>query len=234
MSVIELKDVKKNYILGDGSLYPALKGIDLIIEQKEFLTIMGPSGSGKSTMLHILGCLDKPSSGTYILNGKNVANKKDDELSQIRNENIGFVFQSFNLLPKLTVLENVMMPFLYSEVPKKERKKIAIEALENVGIADKAKSKPNQISGGQVQRVAIARSLVMNPAIILADEPTGNLDTKTGDQVMKILQDINAKGSTIIVITHERHIAKQGSRTVVLMDGLIKDKDYDFQTKYYD
>ncbi|MCA9385521.1 ABC transporter ATP-binding protein [Candidatus Dojkabacteria bacterium] len=219
--LISLKNIHKSYTIGSGS-YLALKGVNLQIEKSEFVAIMGPSGSGKSTMLHILGCLDTPSEGTYHLNGKNVGTLNDNELSTIRNSQIGFVFQSFNLLPKFSVLDNTMLPFLYSDVPKNERKKRAVESLEKVGLGSKLDNKPNQLSGGQIQRVAIARSLVMKPNIILADEPTGNLDTKTGDEVMDIFSRIHSEEkATIIVITHEPEIAEYTDRTIMLKDGLI-------------
>ncbi|MBD3362815.1 ATP-binding cassette domain-containing protein [Candidatus Dojkabacteria bacterium] len=223
MKLIELQDLKKTYITGDTS-YEALKGIDLIVRKGDFISIMGPSGSGKSTMLHILGCLDVPTEGKYLLDGIDIRKLDDDELSGIRNERIGFVFQAFNLLPKISVLDNVMLPFLYSHVSKKEWKHRAIDVLKKVGLEDKLKNKPNQLSGGQVQRVAIARSLVMDPSIILADEPTGNLDTKTGGQVMEIFETIHDEGKTIVIITHENHIAKYANETVYLKDGLIEDR----------
>jgi putative ABC transport system ATP-binding protein len=223
MHLIELKDITKKYPIGD-SYYLALRDVDIKVDRGEFVSIMGPSGSGKSTVLHILGCLDVPTSGTYILDGQSVGELSQNELSKIRNSKIGFVFQSFNLLPKLTLLENVMLPFLYSDVPKSEQKERAINALKKVSIAEKMNNRPNQISGGQVQRVAIARSLVMNPSIILADEPTGNLDTKTGEQVMDIFKQINDEGNTIVLITHEPEIAAKTQRSIFIKDGIIVEK----------
>lgn len=217
-----MQKVIKQYTVGEDK-FLALKGIDMKVQKGEFVSIMGPSGSGKSTMLHILGCLDIPSHGKYLLDGKNIAKLSDDELSKIRNEKIGFVFQSFNLLPKFTVLDNVLLPFLYSPIKNGVRKKIAMEVLEKVGLADKARNMPNQISGGQKQRVAIARSLVMNPSIILADEPTGNLDTKTGDQVMEVVEKVHKEGATIILITHEPEIGAYADRIVNIRDGLVVD-----------
>lgn len=199
----------------------ALKGISFKIDKGEFVAIMGPSGSGKSTTMHILGALDKQTSGSFILNGKDVGKLKDEELSGIRNKEIGFVFQSFNLLPRYTVLENTLLPFLYSEVPQKERMERALDALKKVGLTDKKDNKSNQLSGGQIQRTAIARSLVMRPSIILADEPTGNLDSTTSHEIMEVFKSINEAGNTIILITHEDDIAKYAKRVIRLKDGLV-------------
>ena len=199
----------------------ALKGISFKIDKGEFVAIMGPSGSGKSTTMHILGALDKQTSGSFILNGKDVGKLKDEELSGIRNKEIGFVFQSFNLLPRYTVLENTLLPFLYSNVPLKERMDRALDALKKVGLTDKKDNKSNQLSGGQIQRTAIARSLVMKPSIILADEPTGNLDSTTSHEIMEVFKSINEAGNTIILITHEDDIAKYAKRVIRLKDGLV-------------
>jgi putative ABC transport system ATP-binding protein len=219
--LIKLQDVKKYYLLGDGSHYQALNGITLSINKGEFVAIMGPSGSGKSTLMHILGVLDVPTSGKYFFEGKNVGTYSDDELAEIRNREIGFVFQTFNLLPRTTVFKNVERPMLYANISREEREERVMEALEQVDLSDKAQSLSNRISGGQVQRVAIARALVMNPSILLADEPTGNLDTKTSLGIMKFIKDLNDKGRTIIVITHEEDIAKFAKRRIKLVDGKI-------------
>lgn len=218
---IELKDVEKKYLLGDGTYYHALNGIDLKIKQGEFVAIMGPSGSGKSTMMHILGALDTPSSGSLYFKGKNIGNLSDDELAGIRNREIGFVFQSFNLLPRTTVFKNVERPMMYANIEKQEREKRVIEALRLVELEDKAQNLSNRISGGQIQRVAIARAIIMNPSLILADEPTGNLDTKTAHSIMQFFKGLNEKGHTIIVITHEDDIARFAKRKIRLVDGKI-------------
>lgn len=221
MSIIKLENIKKEYVIGE-STFMALKGVDLEINKGEFATIMGPSGSGKSTLLQILGCLDNASSGKYLLDGKDVTKISDNELSEVRNRKIGFVFQAFNLLPRLSVYENVCLPFVYSDLPTKERDKRAMEALEKVDLTEKMKNKPNQLSGGQRQRVAIARSLVMNPSMILADEPTGNLDSKTGVQIIEIFKKLHKEGATIVMITHEPEIGAIGSKQVHIKDGLIE------------
>jgi putative ABC transport system ATP-binding protein len=220
MEIIRLEEIKKNYIIGETD-YPALKGISFSINKGEFVALMGPSGSGKSTTMHIIGCLDVPTSGKYILNQKNVSEMTDTELAHVRNQEIGFVFQAFNLLPRLSVLENIMLPFSYSLIPIKDKKIRAMEALEAVGLTDKMNNRPNQLSGGQIQRTAIARSLVMKPSIILADEPTGNLDSKTSYEVMNTLVDIHKQGNTVIIVTHEDDIAKYSERTIRLKDGLL-------------
>lgn len=218
--MIELKDVVKIYKTGDINL-TALKSISLEVKNGEFTSIMGPSGSGKSTLMNILGCLDRMDSGTYILNGKNVSYLTGTELAHIRNEEIGFVFQAFNLLPRMTILENVELPMVYAGVTRKERREKALVALENVGLLDRIKHRPNEISGGQRQRVAIARAIVNKPAVIMADEPTGNLDTKSSISIMKIFQELNNEGSTIILVTHEEQIAQYTKRIIKCRDGEI-------------
>ena len=218
---IFLDHVTKKYHLTGQEYYQALNGITLTIHEGEFVTIMGPSGSGKSTTMHIIGALDTPSSGKYSFKGKDISLYTPDELAEIRNKEIGFVFQSFNLLPRTTVLKNVERPMVYAGVPQKERTRRALAALELVNIADKANNLSNQLSGGQIQRVAIARALVMNPSLILADEPTGNLDSQTSHEIMDFLAELNHKGHTIVLITHEDDIAAYARRTVRLKDGLV-------------
>lgn len=223
--MIEVSNVVKRYVTGEID-FTALKSINLKIEKGEFTSIMGPSGSGKSTMMNILGLLDRMNSGIYILNNQNVSNLTDNELAHIRNKEIGFVFQAFNLLPRMTVLENVELPMAYAGVSKKERRERALIALDKVGLSDRVKHKPNEISGGQKQRVAIARAIVNTPAVIMADEPTGNLDTKSSVEIMKIFQDLNNEGATVIMVTHEPDIAKHTKRVVRFRDGEIVD-DYE-------
>ena len=218
--LIKIKDLKKKYIMGEIEV-EALKGVNLNIKENEFVSIMGPSGSGKSTLMNILGCLDIPSSGDYIFDAVNVATLDDDELSEIRNRKIGFIFQTFNLLPKLNALQNVELPLVYAGKDKAERKKLAYEALAKMGLEERAHHKPNELSGGQRQRVAIARALVTKPGIILADEPTGNLDSKTGVEIMSIFRELHQEGNTIILITHEPEIAEYADRGIVIKDGLI-------------
>ncbi|MBL6904307.1 MAG: ABC transporter ATP-binding protein [Pseudomonadales bacterium] len=221
--MISLQNVKKIYELGDNSVH-ALSGVSLDIEEGEFVAVTGASGSGKSTMMHILGCLDRPSEGKYLLNGKDVSNLPREELASIRNQQIGFVFQGFNLLPRTSAAENVEVPLLYSRPPLSalERKSAALDALESLGLSDRAEHHPGQLSGGQQQRVAIARALVNKPSLILADEPTGNLDTKTSVEVMRLLQELRERsGITIVLITHEAEIAAYGTRIISVRDGLI-------------
>ncbi|HOK26046.1 MAG TPA: ABC transporter ATP-binding protein [Bacteroidales bacterium] len=218
--IIELQDIVKNYQVGT-VIVRALRSVSLTIYKNEYVAIMGPSGSGKSTLMNLIGCLDTPTSGRYFLNGVDVSKMEDDRLAEIRNKEIGFVFQTFNLLPRYTALENVTLPLIYAGVPKAEREKLAIETLTQVGLADRMHHKPNELSGGQRQRVAIARALVNKPSIILADEPTGNLDSKTSIDIMNLLDDIHRKGNTIILVTHEEDIAKHAARIVRLLDGQV-------------
>ncbi|AJD31765.1 ABC transporter ATP-binding protein [Clostridium sporogenes] len=215
-----VKDIEKTYNTGEIS-FKALKGISLKIEKGEFTSIMGPSGSGKSTFMNILGCLDKMDKGEYILNGKDVTDLTENDLAYVRNKEIGFVFQAFNLLPRMTILDNVELPMVYAGVPLKERKERALSALERVGLIERINHRPNEISGGQKQRVAIARAIVNNPSVIMADEPTGNLDTKSSLDIMRIFQNLNYEGSTIIMVTHEPDIAKYTKRVVKFRDGHI-------------
>lgn len=220
-SLIKITNIKRNFALGDEIVY-VLKGIDLEINKGEYVALMGPSGSGKSTLMNILGCLDTPTSGTYILNGKDVSKMKDNELAGIRNKEIGFVFQTFNLLPRMTALDNVALPMIYAGYSKSERKARAEVVLNQVSLADRMDHQPNQLSGGQRQRVAVARALVNNPSIILADEPTGNLDSKTSLEIMALFNDIHANGNTVILVTHEEEIAAYADRVIRLRDGMIE------------
>ena len=219
--LIQITKIKRDFVLGNEIVY-VLKGIDLEINKGEYVALMGPSGSGKSTLMNLLGCLDTPTSGSYILNGKDVSKMHDDELAEIRNKEIGFVFQTFNLLPRTTALDNVALPMVYAGYSKSERMIRAEEVLKQVGLADRMDHQPNQLSGGQRQRVAVARALVNKPSIILADEPTGNLDSKTSEEIMKLFGDIHKLGNTVIVVTHEEEVAAYAHRVIRLRDGLIE------------
>lgn len=219
--IIEMKSITKTYIVGLEEVH-ALRGIDLIVRKNEYIAVMGPSGSGKSTLMNIIGCLDTPTTGIYYFNGVNVSNMEDDELARVRNKEIGFVFQTFNLLPRSDALHNVELPLIYAGRPVQERREKAIKALEAVGLLERMHHKPNELSGGQRQRVAIARALVNNPSIILADEPTGNLDSKTGEEIMQLFEMLNKQGNTIILVTHEEYIAEHAKRIIRIRDGLIE------------
>jgi putative ABC transport system ATP-binding protein len=220
-TVIHLEEIKKSYLMGKQDLQ-VLKGISLDILRNEYVALMGPSGSGKSTLMNILGCLDSPTSGLYILNGHDVSQMEDNDLADIRNKEIGFVFQQFNLLPRLSALENVALPLVYAGIPKKERMEMAHEVLRKVDLTDRSHHKPNELSGGQCQRVAIARALVNNPSIILADEPTGNLDTKTSHEIMNIFAKIHDEGNTVVLVTHEEDISNYAKRVIRLRDGVLE------------
>jgi len=220
-AIIDIKGITRDFVLGS-EIVNVLKGIDLLINKGEYVALMGPSGSGKSTLMNILGCLDTPTGGSYILNGKDVSQMPDDELAEIRNKEIGFVFQTFNLLPRTTALDNVALPMIYAGFKKEERNARATEVLTQVGLTDRMDHKPNQLSGGQRQRVAVARALVNRPSIILADEPTGNLDSKTSIEIMNLFNDIHSKGNTVILVTHEEDIAAYAHRVIRLRDGIIE------------
>ncbi|WP_282032560.1 ABC transporter ATP-binding protein [Winogradskyella eximia] len=220
-NVIEIRNIIRDFKLGQEVVH-VLKGIDLDIKRGEYVAIMGPSGSGKSTLMNLLGCLDTPTAGSYNLNGNDVSEMTDDELAEIRNTEIGFVFQTFNLLPRTTALDNVALPMVYAGASKKERQERATEVLKDVGLADRMDHKPNQLSGGQRQRVAVGRALVNKPSIILADEPTGNLDSKTGTEIMGLFDQIHANGNTVIMVTHEEDIAAHAKRVIRLRDGVIE------------
>src|SRR5262247_547301 len=219
--VIDIENITKDYVMGE-EVVRALRGVTLQIRRNEYIAIMGPSGSGKSTLMNMLGCLDTPTSGRYEFNGRDVSEMNDDELAAIRNREIGFVFQTFNLLPRATALHNVELPLVYAGIPKEERLAQAKRALEMVDLAERMTHKPNELSGGQRQRVAIARALVMGPAILLADEPTGNLDSQTGEEIMKLFERLHEAGNTIILVTHERDIADHAHRTIFIRDGRIE------------
>ncbi|HEY8398323.1 MAG TPA: ABC transporter ATP-binding protein [Flavihumibacter sp.] len=220
-SIIHLENIHKSYFMGKQAI-PVLKGIDLDIYRNDYVALMGPSGSGKSTLMNIIGCLDSPTMGRYVLNGQDVSKMSDDDLATVRNKEIGFVFQQFNLLPRLTAAENVALPLVYAGVAKKLRHEMALEVLNRVGLAERSHHKPNEMSGGQCQRVAIARALVNRPSLILADEPTGNLDSKTSVEIMNIFDKIQAEGNTVVLVTHEEDIAQHAHRIVRLRDGVIE------------
>jgi putative ABC transport system ATP-binding protein len=220
-NLIKITDIGKTYVIGTETIH-ALNSVSIEIFKGEFVALMGPSGSGKSTLMNILGCLDTPTKGTYILNGTDVSNLSDNQLAEIRNKEIGFVFQTFNLLPRSTSLDNVALPLVYAGMKKDDREEKATKALESVGLGNRMMHKPNELSGGQRQRVAVARALVNDPSIILADEPTGNLDTKTSIEIMGLLEEIHLKGNTIILVTHEEDIAKHAHRIVRMRDGLVE------------
>jgi putative ABC transport system ATP-binding protein len=220
MALIETRDLWKTYVMGDEEIH-ALRGVSIGIERGEYVAIMGPSGSGKSTLMNLIGCLDTPSKGSYLLNAKEVGSMNDDELARIRNEEIGFVFQTFNLLPRATALHNVELPLVYAGVTGKERKERAARMLDQVGLGDRMTHRPSELSGGQRQRVAIARALINNPAILLADEPTGNLDSQTGEEIMALFHTLHDAGQTIVLVTHEADIAQNAERQIFLKDGVI-------------
>ena len=228
--VIDIENITKDYVMGE-EIVRALRGISLQIHRNEYIAVMGPSGSGKSTLMNMLGCLDTPTSGRYEFNGRNVAEMNDDELAAIRNREIGFVFQTFNLLPRSNSLRNVELPLIYAGIDPETREERAIQALVDVGLGDRLHHRPNELSGGQRQRVAVARALVTRPSIILADEPTGNLDSKTGEEIMALLEDLYYRGNTIILVTHERDIAAHARRTVHLRDGVIESDERGFSPR---
>ncbi len=219
--LIELIDITKTYRMGTQEVH-ALAGVSLTVHPNEYVAVMGPSGSGKSTMMNIIGCLDVPTTGDYILNGQRVSEMTDDELAEVRNKEIGFVFQTFNLLPRVNCLQNVELPLIYSGLRRRERREMAERALRNVGLGDRITHKPNELSGGQRQRVAVARALVNNPSLLLADEPTGNLDTRTGEEILRLFETLYRKGNTIMIVTHEAEIARHARRIVRLRDGRIE------------
>jgi len=220
-ALIDIRDVTKTYEMGAETIVHALDGVSLSIEAGDYVAIMGPSGSGKSTLMNLIGCLDTPSTGSYVLKGREISSMNDDELAQIRNKEIGFIFQTFNLLPRADAVQNVELPLVYSGLPRKERKARAEKALDAVGLGTRKHHRPNELSGGQRQRVAIARALVNDPSILLADEPTGNLDSKTGEEILALMDDLHRGGNTIILVTHEDELAQHASRVVRLRDGKI-------------
>ncbi len=230
--IIEMKNITKTYIVGLEEVH-ALRGISFQVRKNEYIAVMGPSGSGKSTLMNIIGCLDTPTTGIYLFNGINVSDMNDNELANIRNKEIGFVFQTFNLIPRSNALHNVELPLIYAGISSHERKERAKQALKNVGLEDRMHHKPNELSGGQRQRVAIARALVNNPSIILADEPTGNLDSKTGEEIMQLFEELHQKGNTIILVTHEEYIAEHAKRIIRIRDGLIESDEIVNNRKIY-
>lgn len=219
-ALIRLRDVKKTYVMGEEKIH-ALAGVSLDITRGQYVAIMGPSGSGKSTLMNVLGCLDSPTSGSYMLKNREIAAMNDDDLAEIRNSEIGFIFQTFNLLPRTDAVQNVELPLVYTGIQRKERTAMAEKALEIVGLGERKHHKPNELSGGQRQRVAIARALVNNPSIVLADEPTGNLDSKTGEEILQLIDTLHAKGNTILLVTHEEELAQRAQRVIRLKDGLV-------------
>jgi len=221
MALIETRDLWKTYVMGEEEIH-ALRGVSIQIERGEYVAIMGPSGSGKSTLMNLIGCLDTPSKGSYLLNGKQVSEMNDNELARIRNQEIGFVFQTFNLLPRASALQNVELPLVYAGIPSKDRQKLAKNAIDRVELTSRMSHKPNELSGGQRQRVAIARALVNNPSILLADEPTGNLDSKTGAEIMALFAKLHEAGNTIVLVTHEADIAAFAHRTISVRDGQVE------------
>lgn len=232
-SMIELKNISKMYDMGGAEEVHALQGVSLTLQKNEYVAIMGPSGSGKSTLMNIIGCLDTPTSGQYIFNGVNVSEMSDNELARVRNREIGFVFQTFNLLPRSDALHNVELPLIYAGTPAAERKRRARETLQSVGLGDRVHHKPNELSGGQRQRVAVARALVTNPSIILADEPTGNLDTKTGEEIMTLCEELHRLGNTIILVTHEADVAEHAHRIIRIRDGKVESDENNGHRRTY-